>query len=483
MNNGSAAFRRYIPLACWVVVLVAALYIALRIVSYAYLPSGDARRHVAKPFAGKPYSEILVLRPQYTVDHSPGWEWLMGALHRVFAWGEDGLMTFSLISLMLVIFCLPLAWLRRPEAWLGAILAEMIAIPELMTRWTQARPYLITEGVLMAVLLAWTSGEARKPGWKKLVLTTAGIGLAVWMHGSWYLWILPVAAFCLAQRRRDGLALAACWLAGAAGAALLTGHPFAFLREAIFITQAVSREHLPGWMLVGEFRPSDGEFSTLVLLALVYLWAGWRNLLRRPLLLDPVFWMIAMNWTLGFYADRFWADFGMPAALVWMALRFDDGLPSAAAEGSLQRLLLCATIAVALAIDATNDLGRRYTACLDEIFIDANDPKLAGWLPGKGGIFYADNMKFFYNTFYKNPAADWRYVAGFEPALMPEEDLKVYRDIQRSRRAPETFDPWIKKMRPEDRLEMESPSQPDLPALEWIHAGNIWIGRRPAVNH
>lgn len=75
MKNG-AAVERYVPLVCWIAAVATALFICLKVLSYGFLPSGDARRHVAKPFANKPYSEIVVMRPEYVVDHSPGWEWL-----------------------------------------------------------------------------------------------------------------------------------------------------------------------------------------------------------------------------------------------------------------------------------------------------------------------------------------------------------------------------------------------------------------------
>ena len=81
-NNGPAGLQRCIPLACWVAVLLTTLLVCLKIISYGYLPEGDARRHAAKPFANKPYSQIVVVRPEYVVDHSPGWEWLLGVLHR-----------------------------------------------------------------------------------------------------------------------------------------------------------------------------------------------------------------------------------------------------------------------------------------------------------------------------------------------------------------------------------------------------------------
>jgi hypothetical protein len=215
---------------------------------------------------------------------------------------------------------------------------------------------------------------------------------------------------------------------------------------------------------------------------LVYLWLKTQNKMLRPLFLQPVFWMIAINWILGFFADRFWADWGMPAALVWLATQFDDAMPAIAPDGSLKRLMVCGLIAAPLFLDATNDFGRRYTFCLDETFLDSKDPKLKGWLPEKNGIFYAASMKFFFNTFYKNPGADWRYIVGFETGLMLPEDLKVYRAIQQNSRAAESYEPWIKRMRPEDRFAIESLSEPVLPPLEWKRSGDYWIGRLPRKN-
>src|SRR5262249_53063599 len=146
----------------------------------------------------KPYTEILVMRPEYTMDHSPGWEWLLRFLHRTLGWDSDGLVSFSIIAMMLCVFFAPLPWLRRPEAWLAALLAQMVAIPELMTRFTQARPYLLSEGILIALLFAWGRSEAKNPSRLKIALTCLAFGISVWVHGAWYLWALPLAAFFIA---------------------------------------------------------------------------------------------------------------------------------------------------------------------------------------------------------------------------------------------------------------------------------------------
>ncbi len=359
MINSSPAIQRYVPLVCWLVCLLTGLFICLRIVGYGFLPAGDARRHVAKRFAQKPYSQIVVMRPEFAVDNSPGWEWLLGAANRLLGWNEDALMSFSIIVPLLCIFWLPLIWVRRPEAWLAAILAEMLVFT-VMIRWTQARPFLVTEGVLIALLFAWGKEDQRGPGWRKILWSTAGFGLSAWMHGSWYLWALLLAAFFLAQRWRDFVYLTASWVAGTTLGALLTGHPVTFLYEAVFIVRIIFEEHAPSRMLVGEFQPIDGAFLTLVLLTLVFLVTGASQRRRGPLFSSPVFWMIALNWVLGFFANRFWADFGVPSALVWMAAEFDQAMPSFAEDGSPKRLLLCGLIAAPLFLDATNDLNRRY---------------------------------------------------------------------------------------------------------------------------
>jgi hypothetical protein len=157
-------------------------------------------------------------------------------------------------------------------------------------------------------------------------------------------------------------------------------------------------------------------------------------------------------------------------------------MPTLWNSASFMRLISCGCIVLPLYLDATNDMGRRYTNCLKEPFVDASNLQLKNWMPGKDGIFYNDNMQFFYNTFFKNPRGDWRYIAGFEPALMPPEDLKTYRQIQLTGGSAESYEPWIKKMHPEDRLALTRPMEPDIPSLEWKQAApGVWIGKLPSL--
>ncbi|HEX3988216.1 MAG TPA: hypothetical protein VHZ30_02220, partial [Verrucomicrobiae bacterium] len=171
MNNGDSLLEKYTPLLCWVIAVSACLCIAFKILSYGYVPVGDSRRYVAKAVTDKEYPQILILGPTYKMDFSPGWEWLLRRIHRVANVSEDALMQFSIAGLLLVILCVGLPLLRYPEAWLAALLAVAIPFPGLMSRFTQARPFLITEGVLIWVMLAWARERTQFLPWLKILGT------------------------------------------------------------------------------------------------------------------------------------------------------------------------------------------------------------------------------------------------------------------------------------------------------------------------
>jgi hypothetical protein len=224
-------------------------------------------------------------------------------------------------------------------------------------------------------------------------------------------------------------------------------------------------------------QPTAGVFVALLILAVMFIWRQGKS---EQLFRSPLFWMMVIGWVLGLSAGRFWDDWGLPAALVWVALQFEQVILSAWGALPGRRMAVAALLALSLFLVSTSDLDGRYTNCLLETYVDGSDAKLQSWMPAKGGIFYGADMVFFYNTFYKNPEGDWRYIVGFEPAWMPPEDLKIFRNIQWKDFAWDAYGPWVRKMRPQDRLEITSRAQPVMPPLEWVNAGGgIWIGRLP----
>ncbi len=106
-----------------------------------------------------------------------------------------------------------------------------------------------------------------------------------------------------------------------------------------------------------------------------------------------------------------------------------------------RRLAAGILLAAGVYFITTSDLGGRWTDTLREPFIDASGPALQGW--------------------------------------MPPDDLKILRQIQWSRFAWDAYIPWVNKMRPEDRLEISGGPRPVMPPLEFVKAGDAWIGRLP----
>lgn len=474
---------RTVRTATWALVLMTILLIPLRIMGYGFLPTDDALRHTAKAVSGKPWSEILVMRPDLTIDHNPGWHAILGRIHGLTGMDTDGLVSFSVIALFVLFLCSALPWIRRPEAWILALLLLAFTGQNPIGRLLFGRPFILSMAVLVVLLSLWSAGE-RKGDWRwRVPVSAALIATAVWIHGSWYLFVVPVAAFVAARRLREAAGLGASWLAGSLAGATLTGKPIEFLVGHLrIVTSAFGRNDLQR-MLVAEFQPTDGLILvvTIVALMLLLLRINEPNVLAR-VLRDPVFLCAMLGWLLGLQVGRFWHDWGMPALSLWLARELARVTESGCRSNPLRRLALGAFACASFFLVTTSDYGGRWTYNLTATYLTREDAETAEWLPEKGGIIYSDDMKVFYRTFFKNPHGDWRYILGYEATLMPPEDLEVYRKIQWNFGDAKAFAPWVKKMRPEDRLVLIRPrsGKPDIPELEWEYVvTQTWVGRLP----
>jgi hypothetical protein len=240
--------------------------------------------------------------------------------------------------------------------------------------------------------------------------------------------------------------------------------------------------------MVSELQPSDGEPFQLIFFGGLLVLRQLAKLNFTPLAKNPAFWLACVCWILSFKARRFAEDWGWPALMVLAAGDLQLLLQSRFAAGSFKRLALAAGIAGIFFLVFTSDIGGRWTQSSTWQFLSTEEhPELAGWMPEKGGILYSADMSIFYQTFYKNPDADWRYVLGYESGLMSDEDFKVYQSVLWNFGDSKAYGPWVKKMTPADRLVIrgDRSSPPGLPQLEWDYGvSGIWIGRlsRPAEN-
>ena len=473
-------FRRYIPLLAWLAVALVLLVLPLKIIGLGYLPADDALRHVAKAVSGKPWPEILVVGDSFKIDHNLGWHAILGALHHTLNWDAENLLIFSVVALFLAVNWSMLPWLKRPEAWLVALLAAMI-VSDLPQRFLLGRPFILTITVLMTILFA---AQKAKPCLKFFLLFTALITASAFVHGVWYLWVLPVMAFIFAgQFRWAGLLLGA-WLIGVALAAVLTGHPVDYLSQAVSMAKNSVGQHLTNRTEVVELQPFGGDILAIIIFgAVVALRLFLKPAGALPFAQNPAFWIVCGCWMLGFRVSRFWEDWGWPALMVLIATEVEFLFLAKFAADSLRRLWLVLILSVATFLCVTSDLGGRWTQSLAWQFLSEKDhPELAGWMPEHGGIFYCPDMNIFYQTFYKNPTGDWKYMVGYEPALMPPDDFATYQAIVANGGDAKAYAPWVKKMKPADRLVIRGNSgeRPNIPQLEWYYGvSGMWIGRTP----
>jgi hypothetical protein len=63
---------------------------------------------------------------------------------------------------------------------------------------------------------------------------------------------------------------------------------------------------------------------------------------------------------------------------------------------------------------------------------------------------------------------------------MPKDDLATFRRTLAAR-TPASFEPWVVKMQPADRLILKSTEgEPRIPGLEWTQVSQtVWSGRAP----
>ena len=311
------------------------------------------------------------------------------------------------------------------------------------------------------------------------------IAICTFVHGVWYLWALPVAAFFLAGQFRWGLMLMVGWAAGAFLGASFTGHPLESLYQALVMASRAFGMHITQRTMVTEFQPSSGEVLALIILGGLLILRQLAGLKARPLTSNPAFWLACLTWVLSFKAWRFTEDWGWPALMVLVTCDLQLLLQARFAPDSFKRLALTGGLAAAVFLVITNDRGSRWTYNLTQQYLTtAEHPELKGWMPEKGGVLYSSDMTIFYQTFFKNPDGDWRYILGYEPAFMPDEDFRVYHSIMWNFGDAKAYEPWVKKMRPPDRLVIRGgrSAPPNIPQLEWEYGvSGIWVGRVPRI--
>jgi hypothetical protein len=415
------------------------------------------------------------------MDSHPGWHGLLEVVHRATGADANALVLFSIVFLYLAVVLPAVFLVRRPEAWALSLFAFGVLEQRVVTRFAAGRPFLLSVAALIILCLVLARGApSPRHRWRALAAVAVLLGVVIWMHPSWHLFLVPVFACALARRWRLAFGLLGGLLLGVLVAGVLHGDPLEFVEQSVLHTVLAFGAPAPPGTLVIEFNPGDGGAQVLLGVLLLLLWRYARGRWRVGVVDNPLFLLAATGWLLGWLVVRFWSDWGTPALLVWMALELQGVLEERLPTASTRRLLVAFVAGLgALLVLSGNVRGQRYKAP-ENPYLSLLSPAIGSALPDPGGVLYTDDMQVFFRLFYHRPTGPWRYIVGYEPALMLPEDLATFRKVL-SRRTPASFAPWTEKMRPEDRLILQSTQgQPLIPELEWTQVSpTVWSGRRP----
>lgn len=459
------------------VCFVLAVFTVMTILKLGYVPRDDAGRHAAKAVSTLEWNNILVMAQPQTIDVQWGWERLLKLFQHATNADVLTLIQLSVIGLFLTYIVTGSMFFRRPEAWLGAFCLASIVSSE-YDRFMFGRPFVITLTALTVILLTYANNRDSSPKLKHYAILTLAIGTATLLHGLWPFWIIPVAAFALARQWEWFKAIAVAWMLGTIGAACITGQPIDFIVQPIQMSWTAFHAYHYTLAKETELQPFTHLIGyPLSLIALILLNRCYFKT-KDTIVNNPILWVCILCWCGGYAAYRFWVDWGLPAWIVLIALELQVTLEQPEFK-RLPALLSAGLLSGLFFVSYTSDLEMRWSRNSSVPYPKIQTELSNGWEPGAGGIIYSADMMFFYYTIQKFPNANWKYITGYEPALMPKDDFHTYEEIVMNKHLITTYLPWIQKMRPIDRLVIMSHTKPELSQLEWKECPGYWIGRTP----
>ena len=470
------------------IILSALIFIPFKILSYGWTPSDDANRHVAFSTIDAKWSDILIIDDKYDTDHNAGWHQILRFLHKHCGFAKEDLMFFSVAGLFLLLNICGIITSPSPISWCVVLLMMLNIDGSIAYRMIMGRPFLFSCATTLVILYLWSfnSYEKRKPSqkiiWLKYLITLTSLSLSVWIHGSWYLFLIIPISFFIAGKTEDSLKLTACIILSTVIGAFLTGDFTNFLYFQFFATFSIFSEPTFNWLLVGEFAAGYQPVNWgLWVATIIFLSIKKCNYKLKDIGNDPVFIMILLSWMGSIWVYRFWLDWGRIALMLWLSYKIYDIIKSSCSLNNPRiRYCLSLFVIICLVLCFVNDSEGRYTkaAMIQPIdfYSEQTLDKLKGWEPGDGGIVYSTRMECFYQHFYMYPSAKWKYILGFEPAIMKQEDRQTMRDIDYTGME-ESYSPWVKKMTEKDRLILRTKLY-TFPELEWKKGNRTWwIGR------
>ncbi len=470
-------------------IIGALVFIPLKILSYGWTPPDDAKRHVAFSTIDSKWSDIIVMDEKFDTDHNAGWHQILKFIHKYCGYDKQDLMFFSVVGLFLLLNICGIISVPSPVSWCLALLLILNLDDKIYYRMISGRPFIVSCAATLILLRLWgiktLDDEKRvifQKEWIKYLITIVVLSLSIWIHGSWYLFLLIPISFFIAGKTKDSLILTACVLISTVIGSLLTGRFTDFLYFHFFATFSIFTESTYNWLLVPEFAAGVQNVVCIIGVSIVILFCIKKcDYKLKNIANDPIFIMVLLCWMGSILVIRFWLDWGIIALLLWLSYRLQELINSSYSLNNPRiRYSLSFFIIVCFILCFINDKEGRYTKSVMmqpiDFYNESTIQLLKGWEPQDGGIIYSNTMYCFYEHFYEYPTAKWKYVLGFEPAIMKQDDKQTLRNIGYSKLEYD-YAAWVKKMTEKDRLITFSKLN-SFPQLEWIKGNRTWwIGR------
>ena len=347
-------------------------------------------------------------------------------------------------------------------------------------RLLSGRPFIISYSVTLILFKLWFIESKKQISiLNQYLISIFLITIAVWLHGTWYTFLLLPIALLLSGKLIKALELSMITLLSTVLGAYLTGEFEQFLYFHYSATLNIFRETIYNWQLVTEF--AEGNIHILWIIptvAIIYLLVYSKKLRLNDLSKDPLFIMVLLCWMLSIKVVRFWTDWGLISIMFWLSYKISDLIEEMqSVKKTFFRWTLFLFTVLSLTILISNS-GWNNQKDRKDHSADFSKPELADYKPLDGGIIYNDSMKHFYYNYYAEPEGKYKYVLGFEPAIMIPENRKTFREIVYSSFHYSSYKPWIDKLTEKDRIFASTDISCYYPQLDWVKAGKkLWIGK------
>jgi hypothetical protein len=458
---------------------------AMMLISQGYTPSDDALRHSGKVIAGKSWQQILLFDNPNLGDVHHGWHSFLTLINNNFLHSDvpEPIMLFSIAFLFIYAVFLPSLFVKRKDIYIIVMGIFSLVSFSLFMRELIARPLVVSMANLTILLLTWQQLKKDKTPNRWYILYFTLYLFGIYLHPSWYLNAIPFLAFMLAGEIKVAVKFACIIALATLSAAVLSGDFVNFFYQQYYIITTITSSYYDTTQLVGELQPRIINFtliSSVFFLLLVKHLAGFdfKKSINRPSFIIVILCALLIE-----KATRFWVDIGQVALFVWFIKELTELLEDEIDKKPFKSFVWIIFAFIFSFSTLVINFNGRWTSGRKKAFpsIATSKPELKEWFPGKGGIVYSSSMGVFYEMFYADPKANWRYILGYESAFMPKDDLNTLRDIQWEGGHHLLYKPWIEKMKPEDRLVIYSnPAhfKSEFKQLEWkfIKRG-FWFGR------